>query len=80
MIQAMNIPLDLLQTGEWAEVTEVTGSPCLVSRLSELGVMNGCKLCMLQPGKTCLLQVGGSKISLGCALSDCSIFVRPVEA
>lgn len=76
----MNIPLDLLQTGEWAEVTEVTGSPCFVSRLSELGLMNGCKLCMLQAGSTCLLQIGNAKISLGCALAECSIFVRPLVA
>lgn len=76
----MNIPLDLLQTGEWAEVTEVTGSPCLVSRLSELGLMLGCKLCMLQPGSTCLLQVGNSKISLGQTPADCAIFVRPLVA
>jgi len=73
-----DIPLAMLESGEWAEVTDVSGNPNIVSRLSELGVMNGCKLCMLQPGQTCLLKVGESRLSLGCLYSDCTIMVRPV--
>ncbi len=75
----IDIPLGLLESGEWAEITDVSGNPNIVSRLSELGLMNGCKLCMLQQGKTCLLQVGESRLSLGCILADCKIMVRPVE-
>ena len=34
-----DIPLAMLESGEWAEVTDVSGNPNIVSRLSELGVM-----------------------------------------
>ena len=58
------LPLDLLQSGQWADVAEVVGEPAWVGRLAELGVRTGCRLCMLQPGSPCLLQVGGCRLSL----------------
>ena len=73
------LPLDLLRTGEEADVAEVTGEPSWVGRLAELGVQVGCRLRMLQAGCPCLLQVGGCRLSLRgeCALQ---IFVRPICA
>jgi ferrous iron transport protein A len=70
--------LDCLHRGEWAEVTEVTGEPRWVGRMAELGVRSGSRLRVLQPGSPCLLQVGGSRLSVR---SDWSlqILVRPVE-
>ena len=71
------LPLSLLQSGEWADVAEIAGEPGWVCRLAEMGVRAGCRLCMLQPGSPCLLQVGGCRLSLR---SDCStrILVRPL--
>jgi Fe2+ transport system protein FeoA len=71
------LPLDLLNSGDWADVAEVTGEPSWVCRMAELGLRAGCRLCMLRRGCPCLLQVGGSRLSLrgDCALS---ILVRPV--
>jgi Fe2+ transport system protein FeoA len=71
------LPLDLLQSGEWADVAEVVGEPAWVGRMAELGVRRGCRLCMLQPGSPCLLQVGGCRLSLR---GDCTvqILVRPL--
>ena len=71
------LPLELLNTGEWADVAEVSGDPSWVCRMAELGVRTGCRLCMLRPGSPCLLQVGGCRLSLRgeCAMQ---ILVRPV--
>ena len=75
----MLLPLDMLQAGEWAEVAEVSGEPAWVGRLGELGVREGCRLQVLQPGSPCLLQVADCKLCL--RGSDCTqILVRPVPA
>jgi Fe2+ transport system protein FeoA len=69
----------MLNRGEWADVAEVTGEANWVCRMAEMGVQVGCRLCMLQPGSPCLLQVGGCRLSLR---GDClaQIYVRPVAA
>ena len=73
------LPLELLNTGEWADIAEVTGEPCWVTRLAELGVRCGCRLRVLQAGSPCLLQIGESRLSLrGACLMQ--ILVRPVMA
>jgi Fe2+ transport system protein FeoA len=58
------LPLEFLGPNEWADVAEVTGEAGWVRRLAELGVAQGCRLCMLQPGETCLLQIGGCRLCL----------------
>lgn len=71
----MFLPLDMLQAGEWAEVELVSGEPNWVGRLAELGVREGCRLQMLQPGSPCLLMIDQCKLCL--RGDDCSqIFVR----
>jgi ferrous iron transport protein A len=75
----MLLPLDMIRAGEWAEVEEVTGLPAWVGRLAELGIRQGCRLQVVQPGSPCLLNVAGCKLCL--RSSDCSqIMVRPVAA
>ena len=71
------LPLDLLRTGEWADVAEVTGEPNLVCRLAEMGVRAGCRLQMLRSGAPCMFQVGGCRLSLR---GECcmQILVRPL--
>jgi Fe2+ transport system protein FeoA len=73
------LPLDLLASGEWADVADVCGEPSWVCRLAELGVRAGCRLQVLQPGRPCLLQVGGCRL---CLRGDdaMQILVRPVVA
>ncbi|MDY3551806.1 FeoA family protein [Gemmata sp. JC717] len=73
----MLLPLDMLSPGEWAEVAEVNGQPEWVCRLAELGIRQGCRLQVVQPGATCLLNVSGCKL---CLRGDDSaqILVRPV--
>ena len=64
------LPLEYLGPNEWADVADVTGEPGWVRRLAELGVHQGCRLCMLQPGSTCLFQVGGCRLHLRGDLAD----------
>lgn len=72
----MLMPLDMLQAGEWAEVEEVSGP--LIGRLAELGIRQGCRLQVVQPGTTCLLNISGCKLCL--RPGECSlILVRPVD-
>ncbi len=73
----MLLPLDMLGSGEWAEVAEVTGQPEWVGRLAELGIRQGCRLQMVQSGATCLLNVSGCKLCLRGA-DGAQILVRPV--
>ena len=44
------LPLELLRSGEWADVADVCGDPSWVCRMAELGVRQGCRLQMLQGG------------------------------
>jgi ferrous iron transport protein A len=75
----MLLPLDMLQTGETAEIAEVLGDASWVGRLAELGLRQGCRLKVLQPGSPCLLQVSDCKL---CLRGDdgSSILVRPVAS
>ena len=71
------LPLEMLRPGEWADVATVTGDTAMVNRLAEMGVRSGCRLCVLQPGCPCLLQVGDVRLCLRCHLPT-EILVRPL--
>ena len=73
------LPLDFLTSGEWADVADVCGEASWVCRLAELGVRAGCRLQVLQPGRPCLLQIGGCRL---CLRGDdaMQILLRPVAA
>lgn len=74
----MLMPLDMLQAGEWGEVAEVSGHEAWVGRLAELGIRLGCRVQVVQPGSTCLLNLDGCKLCL--RPGECSqILVRPVS-
>jgi Fe2+ transport system protein FeoA len=72
------LPLELVQAGDWAEVEEVTGEPVWVSRMAEMGVRAGSRLQVVRQGKPCLLQVGGSRLSLR-SDAGAQILVRPLS-
>jgi ferrous iron transport protein A len=75
----LTLPLDLVQTGEWAEVEEVHGETVWVSRMAELGVRAGSRLQVLRQGSPCVLRVGGARLSLR-GHPGSQILVRPVRA
>ncbi len=71
------LPLEFLRSGEWAEVVEVSGDLAWVGRMAELGVRVGSRVRMVRSGVPCLIQVGGSQLSLrGDRASQ--ILVRPL--
>jgi Fe2+ transport system protein FeoA len=74
----MLLPLEFLDGGQWAEVAAVSGEPGWVGRLAELGLQIGSRLRVLQPGSPCLLQVGGTRLSLRGEWAT-QILVRPVS-
>jgi ferrous iron transport protein A len=71
------LPLELMQTGAWAEIEEVTGEPVSVSRMAEIGVRVGSRLRVLRQGSPCLLQVGSSRFSIR-GEGHTQILVRPL--
>lgn len=74
----MLLPLESLSSGECCVIEDVQGEPCWIGRMAELGLRNGCRLQVLQPGSPCLLQVGGCRL---CLRGDevMRILVRPVR-
>ena len=74
----MLLPLESLNSGDWADVAEVTGECSWVNRMAELGVRAGSRLRVLQPGSPCLFQIGGARLSLRGDLAM-QILVRPLS-
>jgi Fe2+ transport system protein FeoA len=75
----MLLPLDMLTAGETADVADVSGDPAWVGRLADLGIREGCRLQVVQPGSPCLLDIAGCRLCIrGCETSQ--ILVRPVTA
>ena len=75
----MLLPLELVNSGEWAEVAEVKGEPGWIGRLAELGIRAGIRLKVLRSGCPCLLQIDGSRLSLRGELAM-QILVSPLAA
>jgi ferrous iron transport protein A len=71
------LPLEMLGPGEWAEVAEITGEAGCVGRMAEMGLGVGCRLCILQQGSPCLVQIGETRLIVR---GDCKleILVRPI--
>jgi Fe2+ transport system protein FeoA len=69
------LPLELLQTGEWADVATICGETAEVNRLAEIGLRTGCRLCVLQGGSPCLLEVEGVRL---CLRGVTDILVKPL--
>lgn len=58
------LPLEFVRCGDWAEVGDVGGDAAWVARLAELGIRPGSRVQVLRGGSPCLLQVGGTRLSL----------------
>lgn len=75
----MLLPLDMLKAGETAEIAAVCGSAAWVGRMAEMGVREGCKLEVLQPGSNCLLKISNCKLCIR-SCTESQILVRPISA
>lgn len=57
-------PLEMLPTGEIANIADVVGEPHHIQRLHELGLHAGAKIEVVQSGTPCIVRIGGSKLCL----------------
>jgi Fe2+ transport system protein FeoA len=77
--QERTLPLELVPSGEWADVEQVSGTPTWVTRLAEMGVRCGSRLRVLRQGMPCLLEVGNARLSVRTDPGTL-ILVRPVAS
>ncbi len=70
------LPLDLLRSGEVAEVVEVSGDPSRVHQLAEIGLHRGCSIRMVRSGQPSILIVDGRRMSIRLN-QDITIYVSP---
>ncbi len=64
LIHSSTDPLPTLRPGEEGVITQVLGSPLLVSRLRELGVIPGSLIRLLRSGCPLVIQVGEGRFCL----------------
>ncbi len=72
-----SVPLKTIHAGFTVDVDDVIGEPALVGRLAALGVRPGSRVQIIRPGTPCLIEVGGSRMSVRCD-SGVDILVRPI--
>lgn len=73
------IPLQMLPAGQVARVDHLLGAADDVQRLQEMGLHEGAKIEMVQPGSPCIVRLGNTKV----CLRDANLFqilVRPTES
>ena len=58
------MPLELLTAGERGVVVEIDGAPELVVRLEEMGLHTGARVCMVQAGAPCILEINHQRYSM----------------
>ena len=57
------IPLHLLAAGEIGCICDVSGESTLVVRLEEMGLREGVRVRMVQPGQPCIIAFEGHRLS-----------------
>jgi len=71
--------LSHLKTGQTATIGNLSGTPDQVRRLQELGFRHGSNVEMVQPGRTNIVRLYGSKLSLRLC-GGCDVMVHPPAA
>ena len=57
-----DMPLNFLEPGQTAHISQLVGPPDEVHRLEELGLRAGTKVEMVQAGQPCIIRLAGSKL------------------
>jgi Fe2+ transport system protein FeoA len=70
------IPLACLTAGSSGFVDQVVGCANQVHRLHELGLRDGVRIEVLQPGKPCIIRLGGHKLCIR-DNESMSVLIRP---
>ncbi len=58
------VPINQLNSGQPAEISDVRGEPGHVHRLHEFGLRRGTKIQMFRPGNPCIIRMAGSKVGI----------------
>jgi Fe2+ transport system protein FeoA len=56
------VPLAHLPPGQTALIDELLGNPAQIHRLEEMGLRRGAKVEVVQPGRPCIIRLGGHKL------------------
>jgi Fe2+ transport system protein FeoA len=56
------VPLSLLRAGQAGQVERVDGASDFLHRLREMGLRQGVEVCMLRPGRPCIVRIGCQKL------------------
>ncbi len=57
-----HLPLNFIEAGHHAEISELVGDPTQLHHLEELGLRPGTVVEMLQPGSPCIIRLSGQKL------------------
>jgi Fe2+ transport system protein FeoA len=57
------VPMQYLTPGETGHVREIDGEKNLVRRLGEIGLHAGAEVCMVQPGRPCIVALEHQRFS-----------------
>ena len=74
-LKAEIVPLKSLKAGQWGTVIDLVGSDCTVKCLAERGLRDGCRLKVVVPGPSAVVQVGDLTLSMR-TCGHCEVFVR----
>jgi Fe2+ transport system protein FeoA len=72
------LPLELMRTGDVAEVVDVHGDQRLVARLAESGLRTGCRVETIVAGNPIVVRVDETKLTLRTD-GQVQILVRLIE-
>jgi Fe2+ transport system protein FeoA len=71
------VPLELLPAGTSGRVADVDGDLQFVRRLGEMGLREGARVRMVQPGRPCIVAIGHQLLSLR-GDDDLLVLVEPL--
>ena len=67
----MHTALPMLEAGDLATITGITGPQVAAKRLADMGFVRGARLEMIRPGRPCIVQIAGVCVGLGAAFQRC---------
>lgn len=75
-MSANPVPLEYMKPEDRGVIVDMSGDPCHLKRLQEIGLQVGCNVRMVCPGKPCMICVEGRRLSLRLD-EQAEIFVAP---
>jgi len=72
------LPLELLNPGEEARISDLEGGMETTTRLREMGLREGAQVRMLRAGTTCIIALGHQRVSFR-GEDAASVFVEPIN-